>query len=43
MKVLYVTWAILFGLLAGIVALVAFPLILLYDGVKIIGGMASKI
>ncbi len=43
MKVLYVTWAILFGLLAGIVALVAFPLILLYAGVKIIGGMASKI
>ena len=43
MKVLYVLWAILFGLLTGIVTLVAFPLILLYAGVKIIGGMASKI
>lgn len=43
MKVLYVLWAILFGLLAGMASLVVFPLILLYAGVKIIGGMASKI
>lgn len=43
MKVLYVLWAILLGLLAGIATLVAFPLILLYAGVRIIGGMASKI
>lgn len=43
MKVLYVLWAILFGLLAGIVALVTLPFILLHAGVKIIGGMASKI
>ena len=43
MKVLHVLWAILFGLLAGITTLVAFPLILLYAGVRIIGGMASKI
>lgn len=43
MKALYVLWAILFGLLAGIAILVAFPFILLYAGVKIIGGMASKI
>lgn len=43
MKVLQVLWAIIFGLLAGIATFVAFPLILLYAGVKIIGGMASKI
>lgn len=43
MKVLYVLWAILFGLLAGIAALVTLPFILLHAGVKIIGGMASKI
>lgn len=43
MKVLYVLWAILFGLLIGLLALIAFPLLLLFVGVKIIGGMASKI
>ena len=43
MKVLYVLWAILFGLLIGLLALITFPLHLLLVGVKIIGGMASKI
>ena len=43
MKVLYVLWAILFGLLIGLLALIIFPLLLLFVGVKIIGGMASKI
>ena len=43
MKILYMLWAILFGLLAGIATLVAIPFILLRAGLKIIGGMASKI
>lgn len=43
MKVLYVLWAILFGLLIGLLALITFPLLLHFVGVKIIGGMASKI
>ena len=43
MKVLYVLWAILAGLFIGLIALITFPLLLLYAGVKIIGGMASKI
>lgn len=43
MKVLYVLWAILFGLLSVIATLVAFPLILLSACVKIVGGMASII
>lgn len=43
MKVLYVLWAILFGLLIGLLALITFPLLLLLVGVKIIGGMASKL
>ncbi len=43
MKVLYVLWAILFGLLIGLLALITFPLLLLFVGVKIIGGMASKL
>lgn len=43
MKVLYVLWAILYGLLIGLLALITFPLLLLFVGVKIIGGMASKI
>ena len=43
MKVLYVLWATLFGLLIGFASLLALPFILLYAGVKIIGGMASKI
>lgn len=43
MKVLYVLWAIIFGILIGLLALITFPLLLLFVGVKIIGGMASKI
>lgn len=43
MKVLYVLWAILFGLLIGLLALITFPSLLLFVGVKIIGGMASKL
>lgn len=43
MKFLYVLWAILFGIAVGMIALISFPLLLLYIGVKIIGGMASKI
>lgn len=43
MKVLYILWLILAGLLVGFLALITFPLLLLYIGVKIIGGMASKI
>lgn len=43
MKVLYILWLILAGLLIGILALIIFPLLLLYVGVKIIGGFASKI
>lgn len=43
MKVLYILWLILVGLLIGILALITFPLLLLYLGVKIIGGFASKL
>lgn len=43
MKVLYVLWVILAGLFIGLIALITFPLLLFYAGVKIIGGMASKI
>lgn len=43
MKVLYVLWLILAGLFIGLAAIIAAPLLLLYVGVKIIGGMASKI
>lgn len=43
MKVLYVLWLILAGLLVGILALITFPLLVLYVGVKIIGGFASKL
>lgn len=43
MKVLYILWLILAGLLVGILALFTFPLLLLYVGVKIIGGLASKL
>ena len=43
MKVLYVLWLILAGLLVCILALITFPLLLLYVGVKIIGGFASKL
>lgn len=43
MKVLYILWLILAGLLVGFLSLITFPLLLLYIGVKIIGGFASKI
>lgn len=43
MKVLHVLWLVLSGLFIGIVALITFPLLLLYVGVKIIGGFASKL
>lgn len=43
MKVLYILWLILAGLFVGFLALITFPLLLLYIGVKIIGGFASKI
>ena len=43
MKVLYILWLILVGLLVGILALITLPLLLLYVGVKIIGGFASKL
>ena len=43
MKVLYVLWVILAGLFIGLAAIIVAPLLLLYVGVKTIGGMASKI
>lgn len=43
MKVLHILWLVLSGLFIGIVALITFPLLLLYAGVKIIGGFASKL
>lgn len=43
MKVLYILWLILASLLVGILTLITFPLLLLYVGVKIIGGIASKL
>ena len=43
MKALYVLWAILFGMIFGLIALLAIPLLLLSVGVKIIGGFASKL
>ncbi len=43
MKVLYVLWAIIAGLFIGLLVLITFPLLLLLVGVRIIGGMASKI
>lgn len=43
MKVFYELWAILAGLFIGLLALITFPLLLLFVGVRIIGGLASKI
>ena len=43
MKVLYVLWVILASLFIGLAAVVTAPLLLLLVGMKIIGGMASKI
>ena len=43
MKVLYVLWVILASMAVALIAAITFPLLLLYIGVRIIGGMASKI
>lgn len=43
MKVLHVLWLVLSGLFIGLIALITFPLLLFYVGVKIIGGFASKL
>lgn len=43
MKVLYLLWLILASLAIAFIAAITFPLLLLYLGVKVIGGMASKI
>ena len=43
MKVLHFLWLVLSGLFIGLVALIIFPVLLLYAGVKIIGGFASKL
>ena len=43
MKVLHVLWLILASLAVAFIAAITFPLLLLYVGVKVIGGMASKI
>lgn len=43
MKVLYILWLILMSIALGFIALITFPLLLIYVGVKIIGGFVSKI
>ena len=43
MKVLHILWLVLSGLFFGLITLITFPLLLLYAGVKIIGGFASKL
>ena len=43
MKVLYVLWVILASMAIAFIAAITFPLLLLYIGVRIIGGMVSKI
>lgn len=43
MKVLYVLWVILASMAVAFIAAITFPLRLLYIGVRIIGGMVSKI
>lgn len=43
MKVLYLLWLILASLAIAFIAAITFPLLLLYLGVKVIGGIASKI
>lgn len=40
---LKITIALIIGILASVTILITFPLLLLYVGVKIIGGAASKI
>lgn len=43
MKFLYILWVILASMAVAFIAAITFPLLLLYIGVKVIGGMASKI
>lgn len=43
MKVFYILWLILASLAFAFIAVLTFPLLLLYIGVKVIGGFASKI
>lgn len=43
MKALYVIWVIPASMAVAFIAAITFPLLLLYIGVRIIGGMASKI
>ncbi len=43
MKVLYILWLIMASLAVGLIAIITFPLLLLYLGVKIIGGFASSL
>ncbi|MEZ3418780.1 MAG: hypothetical protein K1V99_05340 [Bacteroidales bacterium] len=43
MKILQILTVIVIGIIAGFAVLLTLPLLLLYVGVKIIGGMASKI
>lgn len=43
MKVLYVLWVILASMAVAFIAAITFPLLLLYIGARIIGGMVSKI
>ena len=43
MKVLYVLWVILASMAVAFIAAITFPVLLLYIGVRIIGGMVSKI
>lgn len=43
LKILQISAVIVIGLVAGFAVLLTLPLLLLYVGAKIIGGMASKI
>lgn len=43
LKILQILAVIVIGLVAGFAVLLTLPLLLLYAGVKIIGGAASKI
>ncbi len=43
MNVFRIIFIIIFSLIIGLATLLLLPIILLYAGVKIIGGMASKI
>lgn len=43
MKVLHVLWLILASMALCLIILITFPLLLLYVGVKILGGFASRL